>query len=118
MDYDRLSHEARDLILFAENTEPVYKKELHIQETLDKRMQKGSFNRDLAIKPYEWLAEEAAKSYVRELKESKPWYTLFNPRVRKEAAAFMRDAYVASYPSRYASGDVVRIKQTKHKKSR
>ena len=124
IDYGKLSPEARELILFAENDEPTYRHEQAIYKNLDKKMQKGIFDRQKAAKLFTHETDAAAKRYAKEYGESY-WggqgvrRSTFSKPVREEAARFLANAYERSYPGRLQSGEAFLMKKySKVKRSR
>ncbi|MHB8107721.1 MAG: hypothetical protein ACYDH4_09905, partial [Candidatus Cryosericum sp.] len=102
MDYDNMSHEARELILFIENTEPLYRQDQYIAGSLNKKVKRGVFDREKAAKAYEYLADRAAKEYAKENATPREWNRIFVPETRREAARFLRDAYVEEHAPKYS----------------
>jgi hypothetical protein len=101
MDYGDLSHEARELVLHIENTEPLYRQERYMYEALNKKERKGKFDREKAVKMFEYLATRAAKDYAKDNLSPGEWNRVFTTASRREAARFMRDAYVAEHPPKH-----------------
>jgi hypothetical protein len=83
--YDQLSTDARELVLYAENTEELYAQFLSIIANVKRKITKGTYNPDLAPKLWRYWVDEAAKRYKREF-GSNDWN--FPVPVRNEAAAY------------------------------
>ena len=105
MDDGKLSPDARELILFAENDEPTYRYEQEIYKNLDKKMQKGTFSKSLAPKIFRYETDAAAKRYAKEYGGS------FSTTTRQEAADFLAEAYERAYQGRLASGEAFLMKK-------
>jgi hypothetical protein len=89
------SDEARELSLFAENDEPLYRRMVKpIEKNLARKIKKGTYDSKMALKAWEYLAEAAAKKYVKEFGGGS-WFQIFPPSARREMARDWRDAFEA-----------------------
>ena len=64
--YPESSPEARELELWQENTEPLYRQQQYIDRNLAKKIVAGKFNFALSVKLWRYLADAAAQSYTKE----------------------------------------------------
>ena len=88
MHFDNLSHEAKELILWVENTEYFYST---INKSFTRHLKRGDFSYDRAHK---WLVftllRSAAKDYhLANGSMADHWTTIFPISVRKEAADYL-----------------------------
>lgn len=100
MDYGKLSDDARELILFSENEEPIYRQEQSIYKNLDRKKARGIFDIKKAAKLFRYEADAAAKLYSKGF--DRP---VFSTSARQEAADFMAKAYESAYRGRLDSGE-------------
>jgi hypothetical protein len=94
-DYDKMSAEAKELALHADNTEHLYKSShIPIVKNLQKKMKKGQYDQGKARKLWAYHADRAAQSYAKEHgTPSVPWHKMFTPEHRKEAAAHFESTH-------------------------
>jgi hypothetical protein len=87
-DYDKMSAEAKELALHADNTEHLYKSShIPIVKNLQKKMKKGEYDQAKARKLWSYHADRAAQHYAKEHGSSgTPWHKMFTPEHRREAA--------------------------------
>lgn len=83
--YDNLSTDARELVLYAENTAELYPQFQAIIENLTRKIDAGTYRQDLAPKMWRHWTDEAARRYKNEIGSS-DWS--FSPAVRQEAADY------------------------------
>lgn len=83
--YDNLSDDARELVLYAENTESLYHAFQQVIKNLTKRIDKGTYDATKAPKLWRYWTDKAAQSYKREF-GSTDWS--FPPAVQQEAADY------------------------------
>jgi hypothetical protein len=81
--YDDLSDEAKELHLYADNDQNHHRKEQYIIANLQKKMNKGIYNPELAQKLWRYHADDVRKQYNKQYK------TNFKPSHSKEHAAFL-----------------------------
>ena len=85
-----MSIESRELTLFATNTYSLYvSRALPIIANLRKKIAKGTYDPTLALKAWQYLADDAAKLYVKEFGGS------FTKADRIECAAELAECYNA-----------------------
>ena len=81
------SSEADELVLYADNDEPLYRQSfVPIVENLKKKVAKGTYDPRLAVTLWMYHAERAAKKYEKEFLNKGEWSRIFPPAVRREAA--------------------------------
>lgn len=94
--YAALSTDATELVLFAENTEPLYAQFQSIIDNLTRKIDKGTYRPELAPKLWRYWTDAAAKAYKREHGYQ------FPPAIRQEAAEyFAATEYVAIVNGEY-----------------
>lgn len=82
-----MSHEADELVLYADNDEPLYRQSfMPIVENLKKKLKKGTYSPLLAAKLWRYHADRAAQKYVKEFGGG-TWHKVFSTKDRNEAAA-------------------------------
>ena len=89
-----MSHAARELALYAENTEQLYRSSWEpIVKNLDKKRAKGIYKSEMALILMKHHADRAAIAYNQEFGSGDmKWYEMFSVADRKEAAEhFLRD---------------------------
>lgn len=94
-DYDKMSAEAKELALHADNTEHLYKSShIPIVKNLQKKMKKGEYNQEKARKLWGYHADRAAQDYAKQHgSKDTPWHKMFTPAHRKEAAHHFESAH-------------------------
>lgn len=94
-DYDKMSAEAKELALHADNTEHLYKSShIPIVKNLQKKMKKGEYDQAQARKLWAYHADRAAQSYAKEHgSKDTPWHKMFTTAHRKEAAHHFESAH-------------------------
>ena len=94
-DYDKMSDEAKELALHADNTEHLYKSShIPIVKNLQKKMKKGEYSQEKARKLWSYHADRAAQHYAKEHgSDDLPWHKMFTPAHRKEAAHHFESAH-------------------------
>lgn len=83
-----------ELTLYAENTQSVYNVSVSVIQNLQKKYNKGIFDKVKAVKAFEHVAEYAAKEYIREFKEPSKWCDMFNASTRRETAKELLNRYM------------------------
>lgn len=82
-----MSHEARELTLYADNDGDLYRQNRHpLLKNLAKKQAKGVYNPDLATKLWKHHATLAAQKYAKEHGDGRAWHHMFNTAHRHEAA--------------------------------
>jgi len=87
--HDSMSHEARELVLHADNDRHLYNSSHQpILKNLARKAKKGIYNSEKAKKLWGYHADRAAQSYHKEHgSPGVPWHKMFTTAHRKEAAA-------------------------------
>jgi hypothetical protein len=81
--YENLSTEARELVLWAENTSSLYPQKTYIVANVERKLAKGIYNPTLAPKLWRYWTDAASKDYKREFGYG------FSPSARQEAAEYL-----------------------------
>ena len=86
--------EARELHLYAQNNENVYMQSLSpIMDNMDAKRARGIFDKEKAVKAFEYAAEYAARRYCQDF--GGLWCQVFNVATRRAAAALLLDDYLS-----------------------
>lgn len=89
---------ARELELYTENTSRVYNRStVSTIENLRKKYSKGQYDKEKAVKAWEYVAEYAAKEYCKEFAERSAWHIVFNAATRREVAKYLEYVYFGEY---------------------
>lgn len=89
---------ARELELYAENTSVIYHRHtMPTVESLKRKASKGQYNKEKAVKAWEYVAEAAAKMYAKEFGNPSDWFRMFNPATRREVAGRLEVIYYEEY---------------------
>jgi hypothetical protein len=90
---------ARELQLYAENSFTVYQRILHpVIENLKKKIEKGIFDKEKAVKAFEHVADFAAQQYHKEFGAALvPWYHIFDKATRRACAIAMTNDFINDY---------------------
>ncbi len=97
-----LSHEARELVLWVENTERFWRQMMAIFHLLAKKRDKEIYDPRKAPKAFVGLLEAAAKDYIREFGSPRDqWFKLFTPIDRREAAQELVETFDGWYAVDY-----------------
>lgn len=89
---------ARELELYADNTRTIYEHHaMPVVQNLRKKYIRGQYDREKAVKAWEYVAEAAAKMYAREFASSGDWFRIFNRATRRAVAEAMEAYYFAEY---------------------
>lgn len=90
--------EADELRLFADNDYNLYRqRKLPILKNLALKREKGTYDSELAVKLFGYLADAAAKEYVRQMPDGSKWNLVFSPAARREASRGWRDEFEREY---------------------
>lgn len=88
----------RELELYAENTSSIYHNHtMPVVTNLKKKYEKGIYDKEKAVKAFEYVAEAAAKLYHKEFGCGCRWYDTFNKATRQETAKILEEVYFAEY---------------------
>jgi len=88
--YD-MSHEARELVLYAENDRELYTQSaVPIMKNLTRRFKKGTYDPALAVKLWKYHADRAAKKYGKD-HGNNDGLKMFSPADRREAAKYFEE---------------------------
>lgn len=94
---------ARELELYAENTSRIYHNFIMpTVENLKRKAKKGQYNKEKAVKAWEYVAEAAAKLYCQEFAARTAWHIVFNAATRRAVAATLEAVYYDEYIRREA----------------
>ncbi len=95
-------HEARELELFVDNDEPIYRIKMSVFHSLAKKKDKGRYDAKLAPKAFLPLVTAAAKKYVREFGTlGDHWNLIFTPISRRHAAVGLAQQFESWYDIDY-----------------
>lgn len=92
--WDEISHETRELTLYALNTREPY--ERYIVPTVAnfaKKAKKGIYSRDLALVQWKRVVDAMAKAYAKDYDHERNWNRIFSVQDRKDAAEFFEHHY-------------------------
>lgn len=87
----------RELVLYAENDSRIYRnKTLPVIANLKRKVAKGVFDKELAVKAFQYVADDAAKQYKKEFpaEDDGTYNYNFNPATREEVARQLLDRYM------------------------
>ena len=85
---------ARELVLYTTNDADLYRQQVQpIIKNLARKMQKGVYNAELAVKLWRYLADNGAKKYAKEFATPGEQGLIFTPATRDIAARDLRDYY-------------------------
>jgi hypothetical protein len=79
--------EVRELLLWQENEEPLYRMEQAIRQNLARKMTSAKYDHSKAPAAWKHLVEATSKSYKREFGYG------FSPQTKKHAAQFLADDF-------------------------
>lgn len=89
---------ARELILYLDNEEPLYRQKMAISKNLATKKARGTYIHELAWKAFSYLAASAAKSYNREFGGAFSGPTAsFSAPTRKLVANELANRFLADY---------------------
>lgn len=83
-----------ELVLYTVNTSYLYSH--MVQPLLDnyrRKIKRGVYDAEKALKGWENVAAAAAKLYSREYAREDQWHRIFPPAVRREVAKYLQDYY-------------------------
>lgn len=89
---------ARELALYTENDGRIYR--LYSVPTIDnlkKKMGKGTYDKEKAVKAWGYVADAAAKQYAKEFAHAEDWYRIYNAATRCEVARHLEEVYRVEY---------------------
>lgn len=87
--------EVHELVLYITNDSGLYHQQtLPIIKNLARKLKKGVYNHQLAIKLWGYLATNGAKKYAREFSTGSDWSVMFSPQDRRDAAKELADEYM------------------------
>ena len=93
-----ISAEARELVLWVENTERLYNQMMYVFRSLARKRDKGTYDPKKAPKAFRALLEAAAKHYMRENgARGEKWFVIFPVIVRREAAQELVETFDGWY---------------------
>jgi hypothetical protein len=93
--WEKMSPEAKELVLHADNTGSLYRQsKVPVMSNLNKKFAKGVYNHEKAAKLWGYHADRAAHSYAKEHgTPDTPWHKMFPTSVRREAAKHWADTH-------------------------
>ena len=92
--YDLDKEAVRELKLYEENKQDLYfKSKVPIYESLDKKVKKGTYDKEKAEKVFKYHADRSAKSYNKEYLGESKGYGIFGVPERKALAKELREEY-------------------------
>ena len=92
MNYDALSHEARELYLWMENTAEIYHGVVEPAiETLARHSRRGRYDAAKAVVAWHRAADCAAKHYAKTFGCEQDWSKMFSVLDRKQCAAYLEE---------------------------
>lgn len=83
----------RELVLYITNDAKLYPNVLSIIENMKRKVKRGQYNDDLAIKAWQYLADDGVRKYDKEFGSNNGSVSMLNPATRKEIAKQLRDYY-------------------------
>lgn len=86
MSRNQYSHEAQELYLYALNESSIYNQRESIEANLQRKYDKGIYDRELAAKLWLYWVDNAAKAYHKDFCGNGKWFNLFNIDHRREVA--------------------------------
>lgn len=91
--WEAMSHDARELALWIENTAEIYQQlaEPTIR-TLARHMKRGAYEAAKAVKAWRRVADRAAKHYAKTYDFERNWNRIFSVADREACAAYIEDA--------------------------
>jgi hypothetical protein len=103
--------EAKELYLFIQNDGDLYRQQgLPIIQNLVQKIDRGVYDRTLAVKLYHYLAENGAKKYIKEYGGDK-WFEMFDKPTRELVAK----NFVADFEAEYKLGNYDQYHKNKKK---
>ncbi len=91
-----LSHEARELMLYADNTQALARQRDAVCASLARHVRRGDYDSAKAPAAFRYLAEAAAKAYAREFSlRDVPWHATFSVAARAEVARALAPRFYA-----------------------
>lgn len=92
--HEEMSHEARELMLHADNDEHLYRSNrVPIIKNLQRKHDKGKYDHEKAKKLWGYHADNAAKSYAKTYGSGQAWHKMFSTSARREAASAWADEH-------------------------
>ena len=83
----------RELVLYITNDAKLYPNVLSIIENMKRKVKRGQYDNDLAIKAWQYLADDGVRKYDKEFGSNNGSVSMLNPATRKEIAKQLRDYY-------------------------
>jgi hypothetical protein len=91
---DEMSIEARELLLYIENDGDLYRQRIvPIQKNLKRKMDKGIYEPEKAIKLWMYLVQDGAKKYQKEFGNSKRFGSMFSKQDKEQVAKELAEQY-------------------------
>ncbi len=91
---NNLSHEARELILHADNTQHMANQQNAFVNNMKRHMKAGKYDSSKGQKLWSYYADRVAQDYHKTHgSPNVKWHQVFSPKHRKEVAAHFEDYY-------------------------
>ena len=86
--------DVRELVLYITNDGDLYRQRTTpIIENLKRKVKKGNYDRELAVKAWQYLADDGVRKYDKEFGSGRGSLTLLDKATREEIARELRDYY-------------------------
>lgn len=86
--------DVRELVLYITNDGDLYRQRtIPIIENLKRKVKKGNYDRELAVKAWQYLADDGVRKYDKEFGSGRGSLTLLDKATREEIARELRDYY-------------------------
>lgn len=107
--------EVRELVLYTTNDGDLYRQQVQpILANLRKKIKKGTYQPELALKLWMYLADSGAKKYAQEHgSPGFPWHKMFPTSVRRQVAKELQDSYEEELTMQEAAVTKPPMKNTK-----
>jgi len=97
-----MSAESSELVLFIDNTEPLYRQKIAVFRALASKKDRGVYDSRLAPQAFNALLTSGAKRYVREFgSPGDRWNLIFSPVQRRLAAVHFAEEFLDWYRTDY-----------------
>jgi hypothetical protein len=94
--YDNVhSHEAQELVLYADNDHALYQQKDAFLQNAYRKMKKGTYSPTLAVKLWMYYVDRCAQKYAKEMGGGSAWHKMFPKPVREEAARYYAQSEAA-----------------------
>lgn len=86
---------AIELNAYASNDAASYRQLVCCYQNLERKMKRGTYDRERAVDLFKYAADDAAKRYAKEYCSGTRWHDVFSVDDRRRAAVLMRDEFEA-----------------------